>query len=149
MTFDELTWQIINDSIQQWLHTLILERRSHEHGHKLARHSLPSNGLLKLLLRRLLLHQKQFPDLVIDIRQLFNQLQPLFFHQSLHILGHLSLLDLLSLLPIKGVRLIQNQIHHSSMFILQPNGKLHRTRIQFELVPQIVNDLPGIGPLPI
>ncbi len=35
------------------------------------------------------------------------------------------------------------------MFIFQPNRELHRTGIQFELISQIVDDLPGIRPLPI
>jgi len=35
------------------------------------------------------------------------------------------------------------------VFVLQPDGNLHGRGIQLELIPQVVNDLPWIGSLPI
>mmetsp|Transcript_11529 Transcript_11529/g.24575 ORF Transcript_11529/g.24575 Transcript_11529/m.24575 type:complete len:609 (-) Transcript_11529:113-1939(-) len=141
--------QVVDHAIEELLHTLVFKGRSHEDRDEFACHCLSSDCLLELFFGGFLLHQEQFANLIVHLRQAFDQLRSFLFDHLRHISRNVALYNLLALLALEHIGLHGDQIDHSFMSILQTHRNLHRGRIQFKLISQISNNLPRIAPLSV
>ena len=132
---------IIDDGVQQLLHTLILiGRAAHDRDELDLRRGL-ANGRSDLFGGHLLTLKIQLHDLVVEIGDRLNQLRAVLFSLVAHILGDLLDAHILAEIVVVDVRLHIDQVDDAAEICLSADRQLDRNSIAAQAIMHHVHNV--------
>jgi hypothetical protein len=137
--------QVIKYAVEHGLHTAVLVSGAEEHRHEREVERGAADGRLKLLRRRLLLHEEHLSHLVVHLGQLLQQrgaqLGDLLCELGGDFGGHGGVVVVL----VKHDDAHFHDVDDTLQIVLQPDGCLDQSGVEAEFFPKIANHALGIG----
>ena len=137
--------QVRADAVKEGLHSGVLDCRAEEDGRELQTDSRAADGLCELGRRRVLVHDEQFADFIVDLRELLDELATLLLGELEGLRGDLIRLDdLVALLTLVVDSLPANEVDHTAEIVLDTDGNLDCCRSDLEFLPDLIDDAPRV-----
>ena len=96
------------------MHTLILVSRTHKHWIEFSLECKLANAALDLFDRGLLLVEVKLFHLLVEVREALDKFGPFLLHERYNIIGNGFLSNELTILPIKEVSLLADNVYESA-----------------------------------
>lgn len=138
--------EVVANSIEHGLDSLIGESRTHHDRRELAGNSGAANSTLDLFVGRLLLVEEELSHFVVDISKLLNEDLALLFGETLQVSGQLvgsADLEATSSFKVHGLHL--DQVNNTLELVFGTDGDLNSSRGNLELGVDLLNSLPRVG----
>ena len=137
--------QVRADTVEHGLHSRVLDRRTKEYRGELEADCRAANGGDELGCSRVLVHDQELTDLVVDLGQLLDELATLLL-SKLKDLGRnfVRLDDLVALLALVVDSLPTHEVDNTAEIVFDTNRHLHRGGSDPELLPDLVDDAPWV-----
>ena len=137
--------QIRANAVEQGLDSGVLDRGAEEDGRELETDSCAADGFCKLGRRRVLIHDEQLADFIVDLRELLDELTTLLLGELEGLRGDLIRLDdLVALLALVVDSLPANEVDHAAEIVLDTDGNLDCCCSDLEFLPDLINDAPRV-----
>jgi len=137
--------EVVDDTVEERLDTLVLEGRTHEDWDELGLDDLATNSSLDLLDGGLLISEEELGDLLIDVSEVLNHDLALLLSELDEVLGNVLDTDLFTVGTIEVVCLAVDDIDDTLEAVLSTDRDLHGSGVEVEHTTHVVDRLPGVS----